>query len=174
MKDAGCKPKIIVHCKTVKAVAEAMASVIECDRNLVVAGALLHDLGRSKDHSIMHAYVGSRIALDLGLPVEISQIILKHTGAGLDDRDVKEYGLPSGDYIPRTIEEKIVAHADNMVSGDLVVSHQHTVQKLIDKGSVRGSKRVIELHKELSRLYHDDLDNILNVVGICPCANEEI
>lgn len=171
LKKAGCRPKIIVHCKTVEAVASEISKIIDCDRQLVTAGALLHDLGRARDHTIMHAYIGSQMAHELGLPDEIIDIIRKHTGAGLDDRDVKEMGLPYGDYIPKTIEEKIVAHADNMVSGDTVVSHMHTVTKLTEKGSLRGARRVEDLHAELSRLYGDDLDNIIFKTGVKPCAN---
>ena len=61
---AGCKMRVIVHCCTVRAVAEAICDRIpEADRDLVVAGALLHDIGRSIDHSIMHAYRGSIIVV---------------------------------------------------------------------------------------------------------------
>ncbi len=145
-----------------------MADHIECDRDLVVAGALLHDVGRSVDHSIMHATVGAKIAEDRGLPQEIVNIIRKHTGAGLDDEDVREMGLPPGDYMPSAIEEKIVAHADNMVSDDEVVMHAHSVDKLIMKGAVRGADRIENLHNELSALYGEDLDCIVLELGKHP------
>ena len=67
--DAGCKRRVIIHCCTVEAVAKEIASHIACvDRDLVEAGALLHDIGRSVDHSIMHAYIGSQIVQGHGLP----------------------------------------------------------------------------------------------------------
>lgn len=59
LKDAGCKRRVIIHCCTVNAVAQEMLTRIDADRALVTAGALLHDIGRSVDHSIMHAYIGS-------------------------------------------------------------------------------------------------------------------
>lgn len=168
LRDSGCKRRVIIHCCTVNAVAQEMVRRIDADRDLVTAGALLHDIGRSVDHSIMHAVIGARIAEDYGLPKELVEIIRKHTGAGLDEQDVKEMGLPEGDYIPRTIEEKIVAHADNMVSDNRVVPHMHSVDKLRNKGADRGADRIEALHQELSELYGKDLDEIPARMGEIP------
>lgn len=167
--DAGCKKRVVVHCATVRAVAEEMAKGIPgADMATVIAGALLHDIGRSQDHSIMHAYIGSQIAKEKGLSPILVDIIRKHTGAGLDAQDVEEMGLPPGDYIPATLEEKIVAHADNMVSDNRVVSHRHSVDKLMSKGAERGALRVELLHQELSKIYGKDLDTLIEVVGEFP------
>ena len=168
LTEAGCTKRVIVHCCTVRAVAEEIAGRIPCDTDLVVAGAILHDLGRAKDHSIMHAIIGADMARELGLPEEIVAIIRKHTGAGLDDQDADEMGIPRGDYIPATIEEKIVAHADNMVSNNRLVPHTHSVEKLMDKGAVRGANRIEELHVELSKIYGEDLDVLVGVLGEYP------
>ena len=164
----GCKKRVVIHCCTVRAVAEQMLTKIDANRDLVIAGALLHDIGRSVDHSIMHAYVGSQIAERLDLPVELVDIIRKHTGAGLDERDVVELGLPKADYMPRTIEEKLVAHADNLVSDNRVVPHGHSVNKLVSKGAFSGADRVELLHIELSDLYGKDLDCIQQEIGEYP------
>lgn len=165
----GCKRRVVVHCCTVRAVADQIVSRIDgADRDLVTAGALLHDIGRSVDHSIMHAYYGAQIVSRLGLPEPLVDIVLKHTGAGLDQTDVQEMGLPEGDYIPHTLEEKIVAHADNLVSDNRVVSHEHSVSKLVSKGAFRGAERVEMLHMELSDLYGSDLDGIVDIIGEYP------
>lgn len=159
----------MVHCATVRAVAEEIAKGIpSADTDTVVAGALLHDIGRSQEHTIMHAYIGAEIAKSRGLPQVLVDIIRKHTGAGLDARDVEELGLPEGDYMPATIEEKIVAHADNMVSDNRVVPHQHSVDKLMSKGAERGALRVEMLHRELSGIYGKDLDTLIDTVGEYP------
>ncbi|MBO5599824.1 MAG: HDIG domain-containing protein [Candidatus Methanomethylophilus sp.] len=160
---------MVVHCATVRAVAEVIAAGIPgADMDVVIAGALLHDIGRSVDHSIMHAYLGTQIAEKKGLPKCLVEIIRKHTGAGLDDEDVREMGLPPGDYMPATLEEKIVAHADNMVSDNRVVSYRHSVDKLRFKGAERGALRVEMLHKELSNLFGRDLDTIIDEIGEYP------
>lgn len=168
LKDAGCTKRVIIHCCTVRTVAEQMMKKIDCNREAVIAGALLHDIGRSIDHSIMHANIGADIARKNGLPEDIVSIIRKHTGAGLDDQDVIEMGLPPGDYMPKTVEEKIVAHSDNMVSDNLVVPHTHSVEKLMAKDAVRGAERIENLHLELSRLYGEDLDVIVHILGERP------
>ena len=177
LRDAGCKRRVIVHCCTVRTVAEEMIRRIDCDRDLVIAGALLHDLGRAKDHSILHAMIGAEMAEDLGLAPELVEIIRKHTGAGLDQQDIDEMNLPQGDYMPRTVEEKIVAHSDNMVSDNTVVSHMHSVEKLAMKGSKRGAEKIERLHLELSKLYGEDLDVIVGIIGerprlVGPCGHE--
>jgi uncharacterized protein/tRNA (cytidine56-2'-O)-methyltransferase len=135
-----------VHCCTVGAVAEEMLSNIDADRQLVIAGSLLHDVGRSVDNGITHALTGSDIIEKMGFSEELIGIVKKHIGAGLDDTDAKEAGLPPGDYLPKTIEEKIVAHADNLVSDDKVVSHRRSVERLINKGALRGAERMESLH----------------------------
>ena len=167
--DAGCKRRVVVHCCTVEAVAKEIVELIpEVDRNLVLAGALLHDIGRSVDHSIMHAYIGSEIVRAKGLPKTIVDIVRKHTGAGLDDLDVEELGLPSADYMPATLEEKIVAHADNLVSDNRIVDHMHSVDKLRNKGADRGADRIEALHRELSERCGRDLDLIADDIGPYP------
>ena len=168
LTEAGCKRRVIVHCCTVWTMAEAIARRIDCDVDLLRAGAFLHDIGRSVDHSIMHAVIGASIAADLGLPREVVEIIRKHVGAGLDEQDVIEMGLPKGNYIPDTIEQKIVCHADNMVSDNKFVPHTYSVDRLMHKGSVRGARRIADLHKELSELYGEDLDSLVLALGPYP------
>ena len=148
--EAGCKRRVIIHCCTVEAVAKEIASRIAgVDRDLVEAGALLHDIGRSVDHSIMHAYIGSQIVKGHGLSPALVDIVRKHTGAGLDDEDVAEMDLPPADYMPRTLEE-------------------HSVDKLRNKGADRGADRIEALHRELSELYGEDLDVIPDRIGQYP------
>lgn len=169
LMEAGCKRRVVIHCCTVEAVAKEIVSRVKgADPDLVAAGALLHDIGRSVDHSIMHAYIGSQIVQAHGLPQSIVDIVRKHTGAGLDAEDVEELGLPDADYMPRTLEEKIVAHADNMVSDNKVVKHSHSSDKLRNKGAERGADRIDALHAELSALYGEDLDVIPNRIGQYP------
>ncbi|MDR0509293.1 MAG: HDIG domain-containing protein [Candidatus Methanoplasma sp.] len=168
LREAGCKQRVIVHCCTVGVVAETMLGRIDANWRLVMAGSLLHDIGRSVDNGITHALVGSEIISKMGYPKELVDIIKKHTGAGLDEVDARDMGLPPGDYMPRTIEEKIVAHADNLVSDDRVISHRHSVERLVNKGALRGAERMESLHWELSKLYGKDLDAIPGIVGEYP------
>ena len=44
LTEAGCKRRVVVHCCTVWTMAEAIAERIDCDIDLVRAGAFLHDI----------------------------------------------------------------------------------------------------------------------------------
>lgn len=169
LKEAGCSHRVIVHCRTVRTVADVITNDIpEADPRLVSAGALLHDIGRSRDHSMTHALTGAQMAEKMGVPSEVVEIIKRHTGAGLDENDVREFMLPPGDYIPRTIEQKIVCQADNMVSDNRVISHRRSEERLRDKGFGAGADRIAALHRELSETAGYDLDLIINKVGEFP------
>ena len=106
LKQAGCKKEVIFHCTAVRDVALRIAKKTNANIKLVEAGALLHDIGRSKTHGIKHAVQGAKIAKKLGLPNEIINIIERHVGAGLSAKEAKKLGLPEKNYIPETLEEK--------------------------------------------------------------------
>lgn len=113
-------------------------------------GALLHDIGRSKTHGIKHAVVGAEILKELNFPTEIVNITLKHIGAGIPLDEANELGLPAEDYMPSTMEEKIVAHADNLISGENEVDLNFVIRKweqIFGKNHPAIS-RLKQLHKE--------------------------
>lgn len=173
LKEAGCSSRVILHCRTVKVVADViLAGIPRANKDLVIAGALLHDIGRSRNHTILHAVIGAHMIEELGLPKEISEIVRRHTGAGLDDEDIETFGLPEGDYYPRTIEQKIVAEADNLVSDSSLVSHQTPVEKLRKKDASGGADRILALHEELSKEVGFDLDLIIEMIGENPVGDQ--
>ena len=68
-----CSPQVISHCLAVADLAVETAGKLEekghkIDIDLVEAGALLHDLGRSKTHGVDHGVVGAKLAESAGLP----------------------------------------------------------------------------------------------------------
>lgn len=122
LEESGCAPNVIEHCEEVASLAveianKAKAAGHNVNLELVEIGALLHDLGRCKTHKIDHAIEGYRLANARGIEPEISEIIKRHIGAGISKEEAKTLGLPEDDYFPRSLEEKIVAHADNLVKG---------------------------------------------------------
>lgn len=102
---------------------------LDIDLDLIENGALLHDIGRIKTHTIKHAVVGAEILENLNFPSEIVNITIKHIGAGIPQDEAKILGLPPGDYMPRTLEEKIVAHADNLINGTVEVDMVYVNRK---------------------------------------------
>ncbi len=128
---------------------------------LLEAGALLHDIGRAKTHDLSHATAGCEIAERLCLSKDIISIIRNHIGAGITRREAIEMGLPAQDYIPITIEEKIVAAADNLAFGDSLQTIKQLEQNMRRKGINEGAERCIALHRELSKMCGIDMDELL-------------
>jgi tRNA (cytidine56-2'-O)-methyltransferase len=160
LKNAGCSQEVILHCKAVRDIAIKMAKKTNADLKLVEAGALLHDIGRSKTHGIRHAVEGVKIAKKLELSDGIIKIIERHIGAGLSAEEAKKLGLPSKDYIPITLEEKIVCHADSLVDNNRKKPIEHEIERALNKGHNEYAKRLVILHKELSDLCGIDLNKI--------------
>jgi len=160
LRDAGCSDEVINHCKAVRKIAVAIAKKAHANIPLVEAGALLHDIGRSKTQGIMHGIEGANIARELGLPESIVNIIERHLGAGIPKDEAIALGLPPKDYIPITLEEKIVAHADNLIENDHEHHIEKEVEKALQKGHTKHAERLMHLHKELSKRCGMDLNNI--------------
>lgn len=120
---AGCSPDVIRHCHAVARLAERYAKCAGiADPDLVFGGAMLHDIGRGKTHSIRHAQVGGRICRDLGLPEAVARLVERHIGAGMTADECSLAGLFPIDSVPGSLEEKIVANADNLIRGESRIS----------------------------------------------------
>ncbi|MCW4050858.1 MAG: HDIG domain-containing protein [Candidatus Bathyarchaeota archaeon] len=159
----GCSHHVINHCHNVAKAALRIGHVYELegytvDLKLIEAGALLHDMGRSKSHEIDHAAIGGKMAREMGLPDNVVRIIERHVGAGIPDDEAHELGLPEGCYVPDTLEEKIVAYADKIVEGNKVVDIKVYLDALTEKyGSDHPSiKRLLVLHREIISVIGDD------------------
>ncbi len=168
LREAGCPERVIVHCCTVRTLAVGIADLCGADRGLVSSGAMLHDLGRCRDMGMRHAVIGAEMAADIGLSEELVEIIRRHIGAGIDAEEAQEMDLPPGDYFPRTLEQKVVAHADNLTSDNRLVPCRATVEKLISRCRYRGAERIEMLHLELSDLCGQDLDLLVASLGSHP------
>jgi len=119
---SGCSRSVIEHCKIVSKFAVKVGRAFEkkgvkVDLQLIEVGALIHDIGRSKTHTVDHALVGAQIARSFGLPNSIVKIIERHAGGGIPKEEAKLLGWPMRDYLPETLEEKIVCYADKRVEG---------------------------------------------------------
>jgi uncharacterized protein len=159
---SGCSSRVIGHCKAVSALAVQIAKACEkkglnVDIKLVQVGALLHDIGRSKTHSVDHVVAGAEIARSLNLPESIVSIIERHAGGGIAIDEAERLGWPVKSYLPQTLEEKIVNYADKLIEGPRRVRIERTIKKLSrELGETHPSvKRVKKLHEEFSSLIGD-------------------
>jgi len=159
MEEAGCSRMVIDHCLSVTKVAMRLADTFrqqgfEVDFELVEAGSLMHDLGRSRTHSVEHGAIGGQIARKMGLPEALTRVIERHVGAGITAQEAEKIGLPEGSYVPEKLEEKIVAYADKLLERDRLVDIEVTIDKL---GKELGSDhpaldRMRALHNEMINL----------------------
>ena len=161
LKEFNTPENVIEHCRTVHDVSVGLVDILRerkphlrINKKLVSIGSLLHDIGRSQSHGIFHGVEGAKIIRSLntlgGPELEkIARICERHIGAGVDKKTAKELGLPPKDYIPQTIEEKIIAYSDNMVDGSQVKSPDWCVSKFEEKFGKNSevTKRIIELNK---------------------------
>ncbi len=149
LKKYKVNPRVLEHVLAVHDYAMEIAANVECDRGLVEVGSLLHDIGRSRSHEIDHAIIGARILREEGVDERIVNIVERHVGSGLTPDEAKALGLPPKDYVPETIEEKIVCHADNLISGTERISIQDTVAMARKKWFPESVDRLIRMHFEV-------------------------
>lgn len=165
LKKVGCSEIVINHCFVVTELAlkiakKAIENNTKVNLELVETGALLHDIGRAKTDSIEHALEGAKIASELKLNEKVVNIIERHIGGGISKDEALKLGLPPKDYMPISLEEKIVAHSDNLIANDKKQSITDAYEKLKEKGKEDVAKKILLLHKELSKICGVDLDKV--------------
>jgi uncharacterized protein len=157
-----CSTRVINHCQAVAALAVELSKQLETknckvDLELVEIGALLHDLGRSKTHTVDHAIVGAKIAESLALPQPVISIIKRHVGAGITAQEAQWLGWPKDVYVPATLEEKIVSYADKLIDGSRKVPIDLTIEQLQMDQKSDAAERVRKLHEEITSLLRNEL-----------------
>lgn len=98
------------------------------DRTFVEEAAMLHDLGIFRCNApgiccfgtepyICHGMIGAEILRAEGYPRH-ARVCERHTGAGLtmDEIIAQNLPLPHRDFLPETLEEKVVCYADKFYS----------------------------------------------------------
>ncbi|MCS3922924.1 uncharacterized protein M2325_001634 [Methanococcus voltae PS] len=151
-----CPDNVVCHCIAVSAYAYDFTKTLKCSHNLdldiIILGGLLHDIGRCKSHDINHGIIGAGILKDMGL-LKIANIAETHIGAGITLEESKLLNLPLKNYIPVTLEEKIIANVDNLIFGTKRVSIDEVVLKFKKREcSEDVIKRILKLYNELDNL----------------------
>jgi uncharacterized protein len=158
-----CLRNVINHCVAVAELAVEIAETckkrgLDVDLELVEIGALLHDIGRSKTHSVHHAVIGARIAKEYGLPESVISIIKRHVGGGITAKEAMKLGWPRDVYVPKTLEEKIVSYADKLIEGSQRVPIERTIGNFSRELPPPAIARIRRMHEEM-----------LNLIGDCEC-----
>ncbi len=123
------------------------------DLKLVSLGALLHDIGRARTHGIRHGIEGARILHKLGLG-KFARFAERHLGAGIPANEARELGLAARDFVPRTIEEKVVTYADKLAMGGHKTSYKRALEWFRSELGPEhpGVERFKLLHAEIQKL----------------------
>jgi uncharacterized protein len=165
-KKYGSNERIIQHCFAVAEVADAIAEELRkkgftLRYEEIKVAALLHDIGRTKLQSVHHGYVGAELLKSLGVDERVCEIVRKHVGAGITPEEARSLGFPEGDYMPQSIEEKIVCLADKMVDSDTVRPFEEEVRRFERKG--HDVRRLLDLKRNIESLLGQDLQEIIFV-----------
>ena len=117
-----------------KALDIAANTSLSLDREIIVPGAMLHDIGiflcdapgiycnGSLDY-IAHGVAGAGLLREWGarhnIDMEVfARICERHTGSGLTQNEIAaaDMPLPHRDFLPETLEEKLICFADKFFS----------------------------------------------------------
>lgn len=129
--DNALRRLLLRHSRDVADVALAVCDrhpELQLDRDFVEQGAMLHDIGifltdapgihcHGKDPYIRHGVDGAELLRSEGLP-RLARVCERHTGAGITLAQIVAQGLPlpHQDFLPETMEEKVICYADKFFS----------------------------------------------------------
>jgi uncharacterized protein len=166
LRKAGVVEEDILHCRKVahKAVEIARRTGQKLDMDLVVRGALFHDLGKSKTHAIEHGKIGAELGKGLALPTAITDIMEKHIRGGLTESEALELGLPVKDYRLKSLEERIIIYADRLVDiiTDCVVEKDSQAEERFEEiltRNIKYGKNDLTLRRYLG--YHSEIQALM-------------
>lgn len=165
--DDDLRKTLLKHSRQVKDKALELAAKTDLplDRNLLAAGALLHDIGirachapgifcLGDEHYLRHGIIGGRFlrqyAEEHGLELECYALICeRHTGSGLTAVEIaaQKLPLPDQDFLPLSPEEKMICLADKFFSksGDMKEKNFEAVRRSMAKFGSGSSERFDEL-----------------------------
>jgi len=119
------EPHVINHIELVTKKALEIGETLkkkgfDVNLKLLEMGGYLHDIGRSVTHDLSHAVESGEILREYGFTEPVIRLVENHIGAGITAEEAKRLGLPVKDYIPETLEEKILAYADKFLETELI------------------------------------------------------
>ena len=143
LKENNVPDNIIAHSKKVCDVAVKVAGLLEkkhikINKNLIIAGALLHDVRKLSPND--HVVEGYGLVNSLGFP-EVAILIKKHGLANLDNDE----------FAPITLEEKVVFYADKRVTNDKVVSLDERFEYIKQRYKSENIERELKFTKNIEK-----------------------
>ena len=138
-KKYGSNEHVVSHCMACSRISVILAEAAgrngrPVDAKIISAGALLHDIGRTRTQLVDHGYVGAEILQKEGVDASVVEIVRRHVGAGISAEEARTLKFPPGDYIPRTAEQKIVCFVDKMLDGEKARPFEEEAKRFVRKG----------------------------------------
>lgn len=133
---------------------------LHLDRQFIEEAAMLHDIGICRcdapgiqcfgtEPYICHGYIGGKMLRKEGFPRH-ARVCERHTGAGLTEKEIiaQNLPLPHHDFLPETLEEKVICYADKFYSKTHPEREKsfEKAKKSIAKFGDEGLQRFLEWH----------------------------
>ncbi len=150
---------VLNHSKAVQKFALKISKNVKgCNLKIIKIGSLLHDIGRfkypptNKKFSIKHGIAGAKILKKEKVDNIFAKICENHLGVGITKQDIisQKLPLPKKNFVPITIEEKIICYADNMKLDS---------EKAIED---RFAKEVDEKYRKKVKKFHQEIHSIIS------------
>lgn len=164
--DSKLKDILLIHSRAVTARALRIVDAhpeLNADRTFVEEAAMLHDIGILKcdapsiechgtEPYLLHGKLGADIMRAEGYPLH-ARVCERHTGAGITLQQIEERALPlpKHDYLPESIEEKIVCYADKFYSKSHLEAEKTPEQ--VEKSLAKFGSDGVERFREWKRLF---------------------
>jgi len=142
---------------------------VDVDIPFVYDASLLHDIGRTVKHDFTHCAEGARLLREAGFSDRFQRVCSTHFMAGLTREEAAELGLPRElDYLPASIEEKVIAYADNEAD-------ENKLERM--KKHYGGDSpiylRVLELKEDIERLMGGPMEKTQDFDAMVILKNDE-
>lgn len=136
-------------------------SELQIDAQFVKEAAMLHDIGicfcnapsihcHGTHPYICHGHLGAELLREYGYDRH-ARVCERHTGAGLTKEEIirQQLPLPADDFLPETLEEKLICYADKFYSKTRLGDEKTLEQAVhsLEKFGSEGVARFLEWHK---------------------------
>ena len=144
-------------------VADAYGMGDRIRRQFVWDAAMLHDIGIGRCDApgihchgtlpyICHGLAGSELLKEEGVGEDYQRVCERHTGSGLSALQIEAQGLPlpRRDFLPETLEEKLICYADKFFSKSGDPAREKTLERVLASMERHGDEameRFMEMHR---------------------------
>jgi uncharacterized protein len=134
-REAGWTKHCFAVAKTTARIGDVVAKKRPIDAAFLWSAALLHDIGRHITHDpLLHGIAGYELLSTLNYEKE-AYVCASHILFGLNAAEASQLGLPARDFMPRTIEEKLVTLVDYLIEYDQPTTLDQRFSSLRERNS---------------------------------------